>query len=266
MQNTSSSKSVEHIIPESLGNKEHILPVGYVCDKCNNYFSRKVEKKVLDSDFFKNLRFRNSIISKKGRYPSEKGIILNPLAPVNIKRENREILSIGIDQPFEWAKNNLSRGKLILPIVSLPKKLDLFTSRFLAKIGLEYLVHNLINSSYPLDDEFYNNKQINDIRTYARYGKRNFIWPYYFRRIYPENKIHYSIENDYRYEILHEITFLLTNKSELYLILVILGIEFVFNMGGPYIDGYEEWLKNNYDKNPTDLEFCKNINYSEVFS
>ena len=37
-QDSSSTKSVEHIIPESIGNKTLILPLGYVCDKCNNYF------------------------------------------------------------------------------------------------------------------------------------------------------------------------------------------------------------------------------------
>jgi len=39
------SKSVEHIIPETLGNADHVLPRGTVCDKCNNYFSRKIEKR-----------------------------------------------------------------------------------------------------------------------------------------------------------------------------------------------------------------------------
>lgn len=33
-KNSVASKSVEHIIPESLGNKHHFLPKGYVCDEC----------------------------------------------------------------------------------------------------------------------------------------------------------------------------------------------------------------------------------------
>ena len=36
------SKSIEHIMPESLGNVNHILQPGVVCDECNNYFARKV--------------------------------------------------------------------------------------------------------------------------------------------------------------------------------------------------------------------------------
>lgn len=47
-EESSNSRSIEHIIPESLGNKDHVLPPGIVCDKCNNYFARKIEKKILE--------------------------------------------------------------------------------------------------------------------------------------------------------------------------------------------------------------------------
>jgi hypothetical protein len=50
------SFSVEHIIPESLGNKSHILENGIVCDKCNNYFARKIEKEVLELPYYKKLK------------------------------------------------------------------------------------------------------------------------------------------------------------------------------------------------------------------
>ena len=33
-KDSSPSKSIEHLIPESLGNKHHVLPTGYVCDEC----------------------------------------------------------------------------------------------------------------------------------------------------------------------------------------------------------------------------------------
>lgn len=59
--NSSNSKTVEHIIPESLGNTEHILRPGIVCDKCNNYFAREVEKPLLDTQYFIQARFHNMI-------------------------------------------------------------------------------------------------------------------------------------------------------------------------------------------------------------
>jgi len=46
------SKSIEHIVPESLGNKRTVLWKGAVCDECNNYFATKVEKPLLDQPYF----------------------------------------------------------------------------------------------------------------------------------------------------------------------------------------------------------------------
>jgi hypothetical protein len=58
-------KSIGHIIPESLGNRENVFPPGIVCDICNNYFGSKSEGPILASDYFKAARFRMSIHSKK---------------------------------------------------------------------------------------------------------------------------------------------------------------------------------------------------------
>ena len=69
-KNTSAeSKSVEHIIPESLGNTAHTLSPGIVCDKCNQYFALKVEKPVLDSRVFRSLRSTMDVPNKKRRIP-----------------------------------------------------------------------------------------------------------------------------------------------------------------------------------------------------
>lgn len=57
-RDSSTSRSIEHIIPESLGNHEHVLERGVVCDGCNNYLARKIEEPVLSSGYFKNLRSR----------------------------------------------------------------------------------------------------------------------------------------------------------------------------------------------------------------
>lgn len=66
---SSTSRSVEHIVPESLGNIEHVLPVGAVCDDCNQYFARKVERQLLDSPMFRLLRAVMTVPNKRGRVP-----------------------------------------------------------------------------------------------------------------------------------------------------------------------------------------------------
>ena len=64
-KDSSSSKSIEHIIPESLGNKHHVLLAGYVCDECNHYFAIKIEKELLAQPYFISMRFRNEILTKE---------------------------------------------------------------------------------------------------------------------------------------------------------------------------------------------------------
>lgn len=67
---SSTSVSVEHIVPESLGNIDHVLPVGVVCDGCNQYFARKVERQLLESPMFRLLRADMAIPNKRGRIPA----------------------------------------------------------------------------------------------------------------------------------------------------------------------------------------------------
>lgn len=66
-QESTYSKSVEHIIPNSFGNNTAILRKGIVCDKCNNYFARKVEQPFLESDAVRRLRQELEIENRNGK-------------------------------------------------------------------------------------------------------------------------------------------------------------------------------------------------------
>ena len=61
---------MEHIIPQTLGNTTLVLPVGFVCDQCNNYFSRKIEQPFFDMSEIKRLRFHEKVPNKKGKIPA----------------------------------------------------------------------------------------------------------------------------------------------------------------------------------------------------
>src|ERR1700729_2410898 len=65
-RDSSDSCSVEHVISESLGNTEHVLHAGVVCDACNNYFASKVEGPLLSDPYFREQCSRAGILSKKG--------------------------------------------------------------------------------------------------------------------------------------------------------------------------------------------------------
>lgn len=59
----------EHVIPESLGNDDLAL-VGEVCDVCQRYFGKEVERYVLDKTPLAVLRVLLQLPTKKGRQPS----------------------------------------------------------------------------------------------------------------------------------------------------------------------------------------------------
>jgi HNH endonuclease len=142
--NTSTSRSVEHVIPESLGNTTLKLPPGVVCDRCNNYFAVKIEKPLLESAEIIALRFHERIPSKKKIIPPMMGI-LGPKAPVVV-------------QPY-------LEGPVVASVYASPEALDLLfnhnadvinipefgdswdealTSRFLAKVALEAMAVRLV--------------------------------------------------------------------------------------------------------------------------
>jgi hypothetical protein len=245
---SSTSVSVEHIIPESLGNKTHTLPRGIVCDKCNNYFARKIEKPLLDSDYFTHSRFRNFLPNKKGRIPPIENGLLLAHKPIKLGM-GRETEGHSYIYPLDEESLNgfmgymrtQTRGELLFPIPA-PVEPYLVT-RFLAKVGLEALAHKVI----PVpgwETELIFKQELDEVRNYARYGDVNKNWPFYERRLYGEHKM-FTDETGQPYEILHEFNTLYTDHQELYVVVIILGVEYTINLGGPEIDGYEKWLKEH---------------------
>ena len=65
--NSSSSRSVGHIVPASLSNSILILPKGVICDKCNNYFAHKIESPFLNSEAVLQSRQELEIHNRDGK-------------------------------------------------------------------------------------------------------------------------------------------------------------------------------------------------------
>jgi len=142
-----------------------------------------------------------------------------------------------------------SHGSLIVPNPIQPSEDDKYlVSRFLGKVALEVLAQRLLSVEGGLD-EVIDKPELDGLRTYVRHGSQTIVWPYHERRIYPEGGCFIS-EDGGPYEVLHEYMLLYTKANELYLIAAILGIEYALNMGGPEIDGYINWLKENAGKSP----------------
>ena len=244
------SKSVEHILPESLGNKDHILPKGVVCDECNNYFATKIEKVVLDKPYFKNVRSRNFIETKKGRLVPDKALFPYKTGGwVDMWLDEKGFIFDSKDNHIIEQIKNGTFNKIIIPHIDKPEENDYDVSRFLAKVGLEFLTYKIID-----DDEWINEilekKELDPIRNYARYGKGSF-WKYHQRRIYDEDdRFTDPINHPEPYEILHEFDLLYTEDRIMYFVMTIMGIEFAINLGGSQIDYYKKWLIDNNNVSP----------------
>ncbi|MGI6782353.1 MAG: HNH endonuclease [Acholeplasmataceae bacterium] len=175
------SKSVEHIIPESLGNDTYILQPGIVCDKCNNYFARKVEKPILDSEDYKTVRFYQYIKSKKGKIPKSTALIAGH--EVMLHWENiKGVPSLMMGVSSEGIRDIFNKK----PKLFLTKSINLDNSdlkyemsRFLAKIAYEMMIY-LILDHYKeelkdavlyFDSDF--DKDFQEVIKFIRYGRKN---------------------------------------------------------------------------------------------
>lgn len=249
-EDSSNSKSVEHIIPESLGNKNLVLPRGIVCDKCNQYFAVKIEKPMLEMKYFRNVRFRNDIKSKKGRNIPYKTLFPNKDGGwVDMYIDGSSMVFNESDSHIINLIKNQKVNSMMFEVVDSPPKNNLYVSRFLAKAALELFALKAGNNQIHID-EVINMNELNPLREYARYGKGD-KWMYNQRRIYTEeDRFVDPVFHPEPYEVLHELDFLYIEPGIYYFTLVIMGIEYVINCGASELDLFHKWLKENNNASP----------------
>ena len=256
MSTETTFKSVEHIVPESLGNisGRHVLPKGMVCDKCNNYFASSVEGPVLSHISFQNLRAKYRIPTKRGKTPFVKGYAHNTDIEVgmrlNEKTEQLEFFAVKPSQTAEYERLKrldamfIRKNLIVFPMdINPPQKL---MSRFLAKMAIEALFARFskssgVNEAYKIISlEHYDN-----IRNWARYGHNFKDWPYHYRAYFPEETLMEHPETKEWVQFGFGYDLLITDVPETYFVFSYHGHEFTINLGGPKVKGYEYWLADN---------------------
>lgn len=263
-KDSSTSKSVEHIIPETLGNKHHYFPKGYVCDECNHYFAIKIEKELLTQPYFISMRSRNEILTKKGRFVKEKMFFPDLMKSgevvmhttenglIDIVLEDKELYDL-----IEAGKENMMIG----PYIPEPEYPNTIMSRFLAKCAYEYFLYNMGKAKYDLCVQELlgsENDILKDLREYARYGKGK-TWQYYQRRLYSEGECYFNQNENKCYEILHEMKFFVKEHkrfpngvvhAEIYFVMAIAGIEYAICLSDPDISEYQKWIEEHKGLSP----------------
>jgi len=239
-------------MPESIGSKKRILPAGVVCDKCNNYFARKVEQPILSHPWMRNLRAWQQVPNKRGKYPSMLGVVAGTDMPINMSRgvdgmlkieaENRRdsdtvtrVIAAGFEQP------------IIFTIEDDPPQKEM--SRFLCKMALESVAelfcHDTKDTEHLVDEPYFDN-----IRTFARYGTYFEEWPYSQRRVFPHDTLMRHPETNEWVQAGFGCTLFTNKRRETLFAFCFYGVEFVINVGGPSIRGYEEWLQDHKGISP----------------
>lgn len=182
------TKSVEHIIPYSLGNDSLILGKGIICDKCNNYFALKIEKPFLELAPIKLLRSYHLIESRKKHVPSMDVRCMGEVAPIKFdKKLNGFILEL---MPLSCLR--LLHGEH--PNLLLSDEVDIeslrdneIVSKMLAKIFIEIHLYNTIGYLQETGNNepifFKYDSKMKSLLEYVRFGKPNKICSYTIKEI-----------------------------------------------------------------------------------
>lgn len=158
--------TIEHIVPESLGNKKYTLTKGAICQDCNNRFS-KFEDKALSQTVLGMERARLAVKTKKDKPASSK------IGNIQIRgSEDFEKNLINLKGVKSAVVTNVDSktGALTLQIrVPGFDKSEVATSKLLLKIGFEAL--------YQSRRKFFKNYNFSDLTDYLT-TKTNDDWPF----------------------------------------------------------------------------------------
>jgi hypothetical protein len=129
-------RSREHIIPESLGNTEFVLPCGIVCDKCNNEVLSRLDEALVEFPPVKYLRTLKGIGNKEGNVPVSRwgnATITQPSRGHLVLESNSRRITQDTASGF---KMNLTSGGPI------PASRYALIARALYKITLAFIYHD----------------------------------------------------------------------------------------------------------------------------
>lgn len=239
-------------MPESIGSRNRVLLVGTVCDRCNNYFSIKIEQPVLAHAWMRNIRAWEQVPSKKGRFPSMVGRIAGTNIPINMRLGRDGNLEFEAERKSDTAalREAIAGGlesPLLFAMEDGPMPAEM--SRFLCKMALETVAELFCRSPAHMD-LFIDEPYFDNIREFARYGTKFEEWPFSRRRVFPHDTLMRHPETGEWVQAGFGCGLFMNKRRETLFAFCFYGVEFVVNVGGPSIAGYEEWLADHNGISP----------------
>jgi len=168
--NDSPFSSVEHIVPESLGNDIVILDKGWVCDKCNNIISA-VEGRVIYKSILGIERCRLGVITKEKKPARSETYNITWFAKPDKPQNVLEAETDWSNYPIIW-NANFSAGEIAIPFHDETCE-DM--ARFLLKIGIEITAVAKQMNDPDIKNDF------SEAKSYVL-GLSKDLWPYFVIR------------------------------------------------------------------------------------
>lgn len=171
-------RTIEHIVPESLGNTEDVLEEA-VCDTCQNYLAREVEKVALEKTPIAFWRTFLGTTTKRGKLPSvslspPKGGRIPATHPhtdeIGFSAHADGTTSVDIETP-ETAAAICSSDRGQFRLVLAPYHLSAL-GRFIGKIGLECLAKSDVRRAL--------HARYDALRKFVRFGTTSHLWAVYW--------------------------------------------------------------------------------------
>lgn len=256
-EDTSTCRSREHVLPESLGNHSEVLPPGVVCDKCNNYFASKVELPFANHPQIETMRFMSAQRSKKGRIPPAQVRILLDDASVpaalvrtlNSRKQHEGHVITGdldiVHRMQQSRRNEIEIGRGT-PAVADETRI---VSRFIGKVAIETLAFKLGPVGYTLP------VPLPDLRKYVRFDEGE-DWPVSVRRIHCEQDLWHDTEGTLNRPVWASAFDVLNRtdshegavSGEWYFVGAYFGLEFAINIAARSVETYRlrVWRQPNY--------------------
>lgn len=210
------ANSIEHIVPESMGNTEYLMDKCSICDTCNSKFS-KFEEKALSNSIFIMERARLGIRTKKGKNAKGKVGDLTIQGHEEFKKQHVFIKGLNKESLQDFDPKSKT-GSLTIKAFD---KSEVATSKFLLKIGIESL--------FTSQKKLFKTNDFTELKRYLN-NESNDNWPFIttdfevgdFKSI-PQKTIKYRLKN------IKKIELKFFQKNERLLLLLLL---FKFKYGG----------------------------------
>lgn len=173
--------TVEHPVPESLGNTDDVLEDA-VCDTCQNFFGAKIEQPVLEKTQLGVWRAHLGIPTKAGAAPQADIRPPKSFGPFGKIPEDKRVgftMKPGADSTVDVeffppeAAIFSNGGKKITLTVTINAWYLSILGRFLAKAALGTMALN--NTDRAWDSRY------DALRNYARHGSSKSLWPLYWK-------------------------------------------------------------------------------------